>query len=293
MTEITRASQVRDSRSRRARHHRRVRPGRVVGWCILAILATGVIYPLIWMILSGFKNNAGLFGNAWALPDKLRFSNYGEAIHQGITGYFINSVLVTVCSTVGVLAISSLAAFALTRLPFKGSDFLGMLLLAGMMLAPAVALIPLFRLFVSIHLYNTYLGLVLVYIAYRLPFSTFLIRAYMLTLPSSLEESARSDGADNWKIFRYIILPLCKPALISASLLQLIYAWNEFPFALAFIADKDKMTLPVGLMQMNNALTTNWPVLFAGLTLAALPMIIAFILGQRHFVRGLAEGMGK
>jgi raffinose/stachyose/melibiose transport system permease protein len=101
------------------------------------------------------------------------------------------------------------------------------------------------------------------------------------------------DGAANWQIFWRVVLPMSRPVLVSAALLQTIFAWNEFPFALVFINSSNLKTLPVGLLDMQSRLLTNWPVMFAALTLAALPMIIAFLIGQRQFIRGLAEGFGK
>lgn len=133
----------------------------------------------------------------------------------------------------------------------------------------------------------------LVYTAYRLPFTIFLIRAYMITLPDEVIEASMIDGASLLQTLWRIIVPLCRPVLVSAGLVYVLFAWNEFPFALILLNDPDLKTLPVGLLDFKSALQTDWSVLFAGLTLAALPMIILFISAQRTFVRGLADGMGK
>lgn len=133
----------------------------------------------------------------------------------------------------------------------------------------------------------------LVYTAYRLPFTIFLFRAYMITLPDEVIEASMIDGASLLQTFWRIIVPLCRPVLVSAGLVYVLFAWNEFPFALILLNDPDLKTLPVGLLDFKSALQTDWSVLFAGLTLAALPMIILFISAQRTFVRGLADGMGK
>jgi len=108
-----------------------------------------------------------------------------------------------------------------------------------------------------------------------------------------LDEAAKMDGATTGQIFWKIILPMCRPILVSAALLQALFAWNEFVFALAFISDDSLKTLPVGLMSMQSRLTTDWPVVFAALSMAAAPMIILFLIGQRQFLRGLTEGVGK
>jgi raffinose/stachyose/melibiose transport system permease protein len=266
---------------------------RAATYLLLVALAVAVIYPLLWMVLSGFKTNAELFGSAWGLPKQLRWGNFATAWSQGVVRYLFNSVLVTAVSIVGVVVFSAWAAYGLTRVRIPLAGPITLLILGGLMVAPTVALVPLFQLLNSLHLYNTLVGLIILYIAFRIPFSLFLIRAYMFTLPNEVEEAARVDGASNWQIFWRVVLPMSRPVLVSAALLQTIFAWNEFPFALVFINSSNLKTLPVGLLDMQSRLLTNWPVMFAALTLAALPMIIAFLIGQRQFIRGLAEGFGK
>src|SRR3712207_4770209 len=128
------------------------------------------------------------------------------------------------------------------------------------MLAPTVALVPLFRLLQELTLFDTHWALIVLYTAFRVPFTTFLIRAYMIDMPLSVDEAARIDGASNSQIFWKITLPMCRPILVSAALLQALFAWNEFVFALAFISTDSKKTLPVGLMSLQSRLTTDWPI---------------------------------
>ena len=161
------------------------------------------------------------------------------------------------------------------------------------MLAPTVALIPLFRLLQSLGIYDTYAALIVLYTAFRVPFTTFLIRAYMIELPREVDEAAVVDGCSRAQTFWRIILPMCRPILVSAALLQALFAWNEFVFALVFVSDESLKTLPVGLVSMQSRLLTDWPVVLAGLTMAALPMVLLFLVGQRQFLRGLTEGVGK
>jgi raffinose/stachyose/melibiose transport system permease protein len=260
---------------------------------LLIGLVLVVAYPLLWMLLSGFKTGAELFGDAWGLPGALRFENYVKAWDQGVVRYLVNSVLVTGVSIVGVVLIGAWAAYGLTRLRLRYSTAALFFLLGGMMLAPSVALIPLFRLLRAIGIYDSYLALILPYVAFRLPITVFLVRAYLVTLPRELEDAAVVDGANRSQIFWKVIVPLSRPILVSAALLQALFAWNEFPFALVFINNRDLKTLPVGLLDMQGRLTTDWPVLLAALTIASLPMIALFLAGQRQFIRGLAEGYGK
>ncbi|GAB3263806.1 carbohydrate ABC transporter permease [Arthrobacter pigmenti] len=266
---------------------------RVFTWTVLGSFAVAIIYPLVWMVLSGFKSNSELFSDTWGLPDQWQWQNYAQALNLGVFRYFLNSVLVTGLSIVGVVLVSALAAYGLTRIRFPGATPITLMLLGGLMLSPTVAMVPVVQLLQTLNLYDTYAGLILLYIAYRIPFTLFLIRAYMITLPREVEESAMIDGASRLRIFRSIVLPLSRPILVSAAILQMIYAWNEFPFALVAVNDPLLKTLPVGLLNLKSAVTTDWPVLFAALTLAAIPLMIAFLIGQRQFIRGLAEGFGK
>ncbi len=267
--------------------------GKLLVWGLLAGLCIAIIYPLIWMALSGFKTNQEVFGDPFGLPGALRWANYDTALDQGVLKYVGNSVIVTVASVVTTTLVSAWAAFGLTRLHIPFGNGITLIILGGLMLAPTVALVPLFRLLQDLQLFNTYWALIILYTAFRVPFTTFLIRAYMIGMPLSVDEAAKIDGASNTQIFWKITLPMCRPILVSAALLQALFAWNEFVFALSFISDDSLKTLPVGLMSMQSRLTTDWPVVFAALTVAALPMIVLFLIGQRQFLRGLTEGVGK
>ena len=161
------------------------------------------------------------------------------------------------------------------------------------MLSPTIALIPLTMLLHTLGIFDTYWALIVLYTAFRIPFTVFLIRAYMLTISKEIEDAAIVDGASRFQIFWMVILPLSRPIIVSAALLQALFAWNEFVFALVFINNQDLKTLPVGLLDMQSRFLTNYPVMFAALTLAALPMLVIFLVGQRQFIRGLAEGFGK
>ncbi len=268
--------------------------GKLTIYLVLVVLAISVIYPLIWMALSGLKTNAELFGDAWALPGHWRFNNYVRAWDLGVVRFLLNSVIVTVGSIVTTVLFSAMAAYALTRIrAVPLSNVLTGILLGGMMLAPTVALIPLFRLLQALGIYDTYLALIVLYTAFRIPFTVFLIRAYMLTLSREMEDAATVDGANRWQIFWLVIVPLSRPIIVSAALLQALFAWNEFAFALVFMNSQELKPLTVGLLDMQNRLTSDWPVLFAGLTISAIPMIVLFLVGQRQFIRGLSEGYGK
>ncbi len=262
-------------------------------WVVLAALVVVVIYPLLWMVFSSFKDNSEVFGHPWGLPSQLRWHNFVAAGNAGVVRYFTNSVIVTAASILTTTLVSAWAAYGLVRVKVPLAGPVMLFILGGLMLAPTVALVPLFGLLQQLHIYNTYWALIVLYTAFRIPFTTFLIRAYMVDLPPDVDEAAIIDGASRSQIFWRVILPMCRPIMVSAALLQALFAWNEFVFALVFISSGSLKTLPVGLVDMQSRLLTNWPVQFAGLTMAALPMIVLFLIGQRQFLRGLTDGIGK
>jgi raffinose/stachyose/melibiose transport system permease protein len=258
-----------------------------------SVFALVIIYPILWLGLSGLKSNADFFLNTWKLPEEWLWSNYQAAWEAGIGQFFLNSVFITVVSVVTVLLLGSMAAFGLSRFQFKGQNILLVIILSGLMLAPQVSLIPLYKLLQAIGLYNTYWALILPYVAFQLPFSIFLMRSYFLSIPKELEESAIIDGCNSWKVYRHIIVPMGKPIIASCALLTGMNVWNEFMFALVFVEDSALRTIPVGLMNLRSQLNTNFGIQLAGLAISALPMIIAYIVFQKQFVRGLSAGSVK
>ena len=252
-----------------------------------------IIYPIIWLGLSGLKSNADFFLNTWSLPEEWLWGNYQAAWDAGIGQFFLNSVFITASSVVTVLLLGSMAAYGLSRFQFKGQNILLVIILSGLMLAPQVSLIPLYKLLQAIGLYNTYWALILPYVAFQLPFAIFLMRSYFLSISKELEESAIIDGCNILQVYRHIILPLGKPIIASCALLTGMNVWNEFMFALVFVEDSSLRTIPVGLMNLRSQLNTNFGIQLAGLAISALPMIIAYIVFQRQFVRGLSAGSVK
>ncbi|GAB1580791.1 carbohydrate ABC transporter permease [Phyllobacterium phragmitis] len=267
--------------------------GRTCLVVFLICLGIIVIYPLLWMALNGFKSNAEIFGDPFALPQRLTWENYVAAWNRGVRNYVVASVIVTVASAICTVLISAWTAYGLTRSKMPGKPLFVGIVLGGLMLSPTVAVIPLVRMMQDLGLYNTYWALILLYTAFRIPFTTFLIRAYMLDLPRDLDEAATMDGASESQIFWRVILPLCKPIIVSCVILNVLFAWNEYLFAMIFTSGADVQTLPVGLTSIMAKHGTNYAVVFAAMTISALPIVITFFAAQRYFIRGLAEGIGK
>ncbi|MEW8979477.1 MAG: carbohydrate ABC transporter permease [Symbiobacterium sp.] len=274
----------------RAREPLSEKTTRVLVIVLFSILVVIAIYPIIWLVINSFKSNVELFTNSMGLPKTLRWANYERAWRFGIARYMVNSVVVTAATTFLVALLSTMAAYALSRFRFRGQGILLYIVLGGLMLAPEVSLIPLFRILVVLRIYNTYFAMILPIMAFGIPFTTFLIRAYMLGLPKDFEEAAVIDGANALGIFRHVIVPLSRPIIASAALLQAMHVWNEFMFSLTFIESDRLKTLPIGIMAFSSTLDTNWPVVIAGLVMTAVPMIVLFLLTQRAFIRGLTAG---
>jgi raffinose/stachyose/melibiose transport system permease protein len=279
---------------------RRARPANFWGviaraflYAFLICLGIVVIYPLIWMALNGFKNNAQIFGDPFALPLGWSWANYIQAWNQGVRDYVTVSLLVTVASGICTVLVSAWTAFGLTRTKMPAKPLVVGFVLGGLMLSPTVAVIPLVKMMEALGLYNTYWALIVLYTAFRVPFSTFLIRAYMLGLSKDLDEAATMDGAKEGQIFWLITLPLCRPIIASCIILHVLFAWNEYLFAMIFSSGEGQQTLPVGLTLIMATHGTNFAEVFAAMTISALPIVVVFFAAQRYFIRGLSEGIGK
>ncbi|MEG1322826.1 MAG: carbohydrate ABC transporter permease, partial [Ruthenibacterium sp.] len=251
---------------------------------VLSAYALTVIYPLLWMLVSGFKTNKEIFGNTWALPKNWSFDNYIAAWDIGVGTYFANSVIVTVIAMLMTVVFAALIAFVLARFEFRMKTFLFILVLGGMMLSPEVSLISLYKMMQGMGIYNTYWALIIPYTAFRIPFTTFLMWSYFKDLPIEIEESAYLDGCTTFQIFTRMILPMSKPVVATSALLAAMTFWNEFMFGLVFIESTALKTIPIGLMNLRGTLTTKWSIMLAGLTISALPMIVVFLIFQKQLV---------
>lgn len=259
----------------------------------LVLYAIVVIYPLFWTIINSLKTTQEIYTSSWSLPTTWEFGNYVEAWNGGVSSYFLNSFIVSTSSVLITIYVSSLCAYGLLKYQGKGANALLLFLIGGLLVSPEVSVVPLYELMQVTRFHDTYLALIVPYVAYRLPITILLIRAYFLTIPKDLDEAAHIDGYNSMQIFHKIYLPLSKTILITAGVLTAYYTWNEFLFAIIFIDSDSLKTIPSGLMAFRDALQTNWGVLLAGLVISATPLIVAFIFLQRSFIRGMVSGSVK
>ena len=264
-----------------------------IAYIIFILFAAIIILPMLWMIITGFKTNQELFLSPFKLPEQWNFQNYIDAWNQGVGVYLSNSVIITVVATALSTFVSCLAAYPLARLPFKTKKFWIYLIMGGLMLAPQSSVISLFKMVRMVGLYDTRTSLILINAAFRIPFAIFLIMTFYKSISYSLDESAYIDGATTWQIFRKIIAPLSKPNIASSAIVSFRAVWNELMFANIMLQSTDKKTVPVGLMNFQGMTTTNWTLVVASMVIASLPLVIAFLILQKQFVRGLTAGSVK
>ena len=260
---------------------------------LCTVICIIILAPLAWIILNSLKTNKELFQNSLALPAAWQFGNYAKAWKMGLYKYFGNSFLVSSISLVGILVISSFLSYGLTRFKAKGSNLIFVIILGGMALSEQIALVPLYKILKALHIYNTYAAVILPYIAFRIPFTVFLMRAYFISIPMELEEAAVMDGYNSLQIFTKIIVPISKPIFASCAIVNLNFVWNEFLFANVFLNNKALQTIPIGLMTFKGDLKVDYTTTLAGLVIASLPLIILFICMSKQFVKGLTSGAVK
>ncbi|MCW5252878.1 MULTISPECIES: carbohydrate ABC transporter permease [unclassified Streptomyces] len=263
---------------------------------VLVIWAIMVGMPLVWAVMTSFKDDGSIMGSPWSLPDRLHFENWSRAWSQAhMSEYFVNTILVVAGSLVGTLVLGSMAAYVLARFEFPGNRFIYYLFIGGMSFPIMLALVPLFYVVDGMGLLNTIHGLILVYIAYSLPFTVFFLTGFFRSLPSSVAEAAFVDGASHTRTFFQVMLPMAKPGLISVGIFNFLGQWNQYMLPTVLNTEPDKHVLTQGLVQLavSQGYKGDWGGLFAGLVMAMLPVLAAYIIFQRQVVQGLTAGALK
>jgi ABC-type glycerol-3-phosphate transport system permease component len=253
-----------------------------------AVIVAGMCFPALWMVYSAFKTNREIFRMPYALPETWHWENLAKAWNEGgLGGLYLNSILVTAASVILCVFLATLAAYAFARLEFPGRRVLYRVFLIGLLLPPPAVAIALFTQLRDMGLLNTLWALIFANAAWSLSITLYLMVGYFRTLKRELEEAARLEGADTFRVFWYVILPLVKPAMITTGILNTINIWNELMFALLFISDDASRTLPAGIVRFSGYHSTNYALVFAALTITTVPIMILYFVSQRHVIRGL------
>jgi N,N'-diacetylchitobiose transport system permease protein len=276
------------------------------GWRRALTNAAGVavavfaVFPVFWMVSTSLKPNREIFSaTPQPVPRRPTLEHYrdvlGGDLIPGVSflDFFRNSALVAIATVAvgGLFALLAATAVARFRFRFR-TAFLVMLLVVQMIPLEALV-IPLFLMVRRLNLYNTLTSLVLVYLAFSLPFAVWMLRGFVAAVPRELEEAAEIDGASRWQTFWRILLPLVAPGLVATSIFSFITAWNELIFALTFISDEGKYTLPVAMTFFFGRDDTAWGAVMAASTLLTLPVMVFFLIVQRRMVSGLVSGAVK
>ena len=265
---------------------------------VLIVLAVPAMMPLIWMLSTSLKSDtnvycSGGFSILNLIPHPVVWENYPKALQTvPFDLYLRNTVTLCLLTVTGVVASSSWVAYGFARVDFRGRGAMFALMIATIAVPDQVIRIPVFELFRALGWYGTYLPLVVPAFA-GAPFYIFLLTQFFKTVPEDLAESARIDGAGEFRIFRQVVLPLAVPALATVALFQFLGTWNDFMGPLIYINDPNKYTLAYGLQQFMSAYDGQWAQLMAASIIFTIPIIVLFFFAQRTFIQGIATTGGK
>ena len=271
-----------------------VRWGRVAAYAVLVFHLLVTLIPLYIMVVTSLKTNKEIFTAPFALPGSLNFDGYRKVLElNDFPRYFFNSILVTGVSIAIYTLVSLLAAYAISRFHFKGRNALYIYFLLGMMVPIRIGVLNMFEMFNKLHLSDTLLGLILIYSAMSIGFSVFIMTGFMRGIPKEIEEAARIDGCSSFRILWTILVPILKPAIATAVIYNFVPIWNDFYFPLIFIKSEELKTIPIAVTVFFGQYQTDWPTVFASLSMAALPALIFYFLMSKQFIRGLTAGAVK
>ena len=256
-------------------------------YVLLIVAAAFMLVPFLWMLSTSFKVDQYVLSMPpQFIPRPFTLASYRQLFDLlPIDRMFFNSLLVAVATTVGQVLVSSMAAYAFARMKFRGQNGLFLLYLATLMIPFQVTIIPLFILMRYLGWINSYQGLIAPGIFSA--FGTFLLRQFFLSLPRDLEEAAFLDGANHFTVYWRVIMPLAKPALATLAIFSFMGSWNAFLWPLFIVRNEQLMTLPVGLATLHGRYLTQWNLVMAGAVITVIPMLIIYLLAQKHFVRGV------
>ncbi|WP_083978872.1 carbohydrate ABC transporter permease [Bacillus alveayuensis] len=269
--------------------------GITIFYIALIIIAIFQILPLIWLLFFSLKNNQEVFNTPlFALPSPPRWENYVKVWVEGDIGrYFFNSVWVTTLSVIFTVLLASFATFAITRMNWKWKHVVLGLFMVGLMIPVHSTLIPLFSFFMKVSLIDHPMSIILTNIGFNLPITMMILLGFYNALPRELEESAIIDGCSIHRMFFQVILPMTSPVIVTTTIINMIYNWNEFVFVNTFISSEQYKTLTVGIQNFIGQYTTDWGAIGATLMISVLPILLAFFFLSDKIVEGITAGAVK
>lgn len=268
---------------------------RAGAWVFMSILAVTQLYPLLWLLLYSFKTNSEIMsGQFFALPKKWMFENYSDAFTSGnYLKYIGNSIWVTGITLLLTIVFSGMVSYAITRFKWRFGNAIMLVFLVGIMIPIQSTLLPLMIIFKNMDILNTHASIIIPYVAFSLPIAVFILSGFLRSIPTEIEESAMIDGANIFRIFFGIILPIIVPPIMTVTILTFISIWNEYIIAATFLSADSLKTLPFGLNSFVGQFTANYGAIGAFLVLGALPVVIVYFILSDKITKGMVAGAVK
>lgn len=268
-------------------------PGNIILTCFVYICAILLLFPIYWMIMGSFMTDTDIARVPPMLfPKKFYIGNFIELFGTApALRWFFNSILVSVATSFLIVIISAMAGYSFAKKKFFARDIIFFALVFTMMIPRQILIVPLFKIVHEMNMFNTLQGLIIPALGW--PFGIFLMKQFMVTLPSELMESAKIDGCTEIGIFVRIMLPLAKPGIGALAIFSFVSSWNDYMWQLLVISSKILKTLPLGVATMQEEFSSRNGLLLSGATLASLPMIVVFLMFQKHFTKGITLGAVK
>jgi raffinose/stachyose/melibiose transport system permease protein len=263
---------------------------------ILSMWGIISLYPMLYTIISSFKTRSGYAQNRFGLPGIGEFTveNYITISNRfNFLRLTLNSIIVTTGGVVLCTIIAFSLAYAVTKLRLRGSNYLFLLVIATLMIPNQTIMYPLYQTAFDLKLVGTYFGLILIFAAFGLPLGTFLIAAYLRGVPDALIEAARIDGANHFQVMWRVIFPIAIPAVVTVAIINTVWMWNDLLLPLLLIPQPEKTTLMVAVGTLRSQYDINIPLISSGLVISVIPVVIAYLLGQRQLIKGMTAGAIK
>ena len=268
---------------------------RVLRGLVLAFVAIVILFPLYWMLVTAFDPpSLGYNQQISLLPKRLTFAAFAQLLREyPFMLWMRNTLFVGLASTLAAVAIGTLAAYSLSRLRYPGRGFLSGLFFLAYLFPATLLIVPVFVILSSLELTDNYFGLVMSYMIFTVPFCTWMLKAYLASIPRELEEAALVDGATRIQAMVRIILPLAAPGVAAATIFAFTLSWNEYLYAFMLMTDSEKMTLSPGMTKLVFGDIFLWGMIMAGATMMSLPVLVLYFVAQRFVVSGLTAGSVK
>lgn len=258
---------------------------------VMGVMSFVFVAPLLWMVMSSFKTKREIFASPFSLPKSIDFGVWTDAWERGNLGqYVINSFIVTVVSVSAILLFGMAAAYAFSRFTFRFKSALLIPFVLGLLLPVQSYLTAQSRIFDAVYLLNTRWALIVPYAGLGLSLAVFLLKTYMDSLPKELFEAARMDGAGDVRMLVQIVMPLMVPGIATVAVFSILSTWNEFLLAILYVVDDGLRTIPAGLLAFTGKYSTDYPTLFAALSIITIPMIAIYVVFHRQVIAGVTEG---